>query len=437
MNYIKLVNKENPLKKDYTPTGLVEITDFVESSVIKGNMKIHYKAYQAFKEMQESALKENHKIFINSCFRSYKEQTDILCYFINKIGYDEAIKRVALPGCSEHQTGLAIDFAILESIDDNGKHYVKGEDMWEDEASKWVYENCHKFGFILRYPKGKFGFTNQDAEPWHIRYVGVMDATIMKEKNLTLEEYYNLKNIKHNKFKSEIPVIGVVGRVIRSDQGHEVISTGEYYRKCLNRNNAAVFTIQPPQDIIYNDYSPKDVPRLKQSEKDILDFALQRLDGIILPGGSKWYEFDEYICKYALEHNIPLLGICLGMQTMAYIDNLSARTPKFKTYLNEESDIDHYQIGPDYVHAVNIKPTSPLGKLLKQQTIMVNSRHNYNIGELTNEFTVYGYSPDGIPEYMTNGKSATAVQWHPEIMAEYDLNNKLLIEAFVNTCRGE
>ena len=79
---------------------------------------------------------------------------------------------------------------------------------------------------------------------------------------------------------------------------------------------------------------------------------------------------------------------------------------------------------------------SPLRDLLKQDIIMVNSRHSYNIGEITHEFKTYGYSTDGIPEYIYNGKNAFGVQWHPELMAEYDLNNKKLIEDFVNKCRG-
>ena len=435
MNNLILVNKNNRLEKNYIPKGLIEISDFVEGDIVDYKLKINYNAYEHFLEMQKDALKFGHQIFINSAYRSYEEQCNTLCHFIKKLGYEEAMKRVAEPLTSEHQTGLAIDFAILESVEESQKHYVKGEDMWDHEASIWVYENCHKYGFILRYPKGKVGYTGQVPEPWHIRYVGVIDATVIKEKNITLEEYYNIKNIKHNKIKSVIPVIGIVGRVVKTSDNYDVISTGEYYRKCVVRNNASVVTIQPPQDLIYNSYTPKEVPRLKNSEKAILDAQLSRLDGIILPGGSKWYEFDEYVCSYALEHNIPLLGICLGMQTISYVDNLKNGHPKYKTYHNEESDIDHYQIGPEYVHQVKLK-NSPLRDLLKQDIIMVNSRHSYNIGEVTHEFKPYGYSTDGIPEYIYNGKNAFGVQWHPELMAEYDLNNKKLIEDFVNKCRG-
>ncbi len=434
MDTLILVNKFNKLNKNYIPEGLIEITDFIESTIIEGNMKVNEKAYNAFLLLQNEAKKNGYEIFINSAYRSYKDQKKTLIKFIEKEDYEEAIRRVALPGHSEHQTGLAIDFAILESIDDNGKHYVKGWEMWEHKISMWVYENAHKFGFILRYPKDKEIVTGQTGEPWHLRYVGPKHATIMYNMKYTLEEYLDYLNKNFNKDTAKIPLIGVVGRVEYSDKNLPIISTGEYYRKCLVRNGASVITIQPPQDVLYNEITPRDVPRLNFKEKEILDNILKHLDGILIPGGSKWYEYDEYICEYALDNDIPLLGICLGMQTIGYVDNKKAGTPKFKTYAND-SEIDHNQLGPEYVHCVNLKKGSKIYDLLKQDTIMVNSRHSYNIGELNNEFKVYGYSSDGIPEYFENGKNAMGVQWHPELMAEYDKNNQELMKYFVESCR--
>ena len=434
MDNLILVNKYNKLHSNYVPEGLIEITDFIESTIIEGNMKVNEKAYNAFLLLQKEALKNGHQIFINSAYRSYKDQKKTLINFIDKLDYEEAISRVALPGHSEHQTGLAIDFAILESIDEGGKHYVKGWDMWEDNAANWVYQNAHRFGFILRYPKDKEIVTGQMGEPWHLRYVGTKHATLIYNMKFTLEEYLDYINKDFNKDTTKIPLIGIAGRVEYSDKNLPVISTGEFYRKSMVRNGASVITIQPPQDVVYNEITPRDVPRLSYKDKEILDNILSKLDGIILPGGSKWYEFDEYICEYALDHDIPLLGICLGMQTISYIDNRKARVPKFKTYIND-SEIDHNQLGPEYVHAVNLRKGSKIYELLGQDTIMVNSRHSYNIGEENNEFKVYAYSSDGIPECIENGKNAMGVQWHPELMAEYDKNNQELMKYFVETCR--
>ena len=102
---------------------------------------------------------------------------------------DEAYKLVALPGTSEHQTGLAVDFAYYE----NG---IYNDDVKEDDKEAiWLKNNCWKYGFILRYPKGKEHITGYKFEPWHFRFVGPKLAKKIYEENITLEEYYQNFNI--------------------------------------------------------------------------------------------------------------------------------------------------------------------------------------------------------------------------------------------------
>ena len=57
---------------------------------------------------------------------------------------------------------------------------------------KWLKNNAHRAGFIIRYLKGKEHITGYSYEPWHIRYVGDI-ATEIYEKGITLEEYHNEK----------------------------------------------------------------------------------------------------------------------------------------------------------------------------------------------------------------------------------------------------
>ena len=91
---------------------------------------------------------------------------------------------VANPGFSEHQTGLAMDISSLSANRD------LTEEFGETIEGKWLKENAHLFGFILRYPKGKESITGYQYEPWHFRYVGEKVAPIIFSKNLTLEEYF-------------------------------------------------------------------------------------------------------------------------------------------------------------------------------------------------------------------------------------------------------
>ena len=101
------------------------------------------------------------------------------------LSYMEAYKissnTVTVPGASEHQIGLAIDF-----ISDT--YTSLNEGFGNSQAGKWLAENSYRYGFILRYPKGKEDITGIIYEPWHFRYVGIDAAEIIYNENITLEE---------------------------------------------------------------------------------------------------------------------------------------------------------------------------------------------------------------------------------------------------------
>lgn len=137
-------------------------------------------AENAFKKMQSAAAAEGLNIYISSGFRSYEYQSGLYERYANRDGYAAADRYSARPGHSEHQTGLAFD---LNTIDDS---------FADTREGKWVAENCHKYGFIIRYPKGKEDITGYMYESWHIRYLGVDMATKVYESGKTLEEYFGI-----------------------------------------------------------------------------------------------------------------------------------------------------------------------------------------------------------------------------------------------------
>lgn len=118
---------------------------------------------------------------INSAYRSKKAQEDLYAQYEKDYGKDYAKAYVAIPGMSEHHTGLGIDL----NVNRNGAiSYVES-----DEGCQWFREKCQEYGFILRYPKDKVHLTGINHESWHYRYVGVPHAQIMEDLNLCLEEY--------------------------------------------------------------------------------------------------------------------------------------------------------------------------------------------------------------------------------------------------------
>lgn len=181
-----LVNKENMLSIDYIPKNMY-IVDNNENNFrnylidnIKPMLRMEVKPY--IEKLIYDANNNGINIIVDSAFRSGNYQQMILDKVISEKG-NEAYKLVALPGASEHQTGLAVDFAIYE----NG---IYNDDIKEDDKEAiWLKDNAWKYGFILRYPKGKEDITGFNFEPWHYRFVGLELAFELYQTNQTLEEY--------------------------------------------------------------------------------------------------------------------------------------------------------------------------------------------------------------------------------------------------------
>ena len=178
MNYLKLVNRDNLLKKNYIPHNLID-----SQSKYRKNIKINKKVLTMFNKMKRAMLKENYFIDIMSGYRSYEYQEKIYHKLIKEKGFNYAFRHIAPPGGSEHQTGLAIDICVYR----NDKCYIEYE-IKDFEETTWLNHNAHRFGFILRYPEGKEEITGYNYEPWHFRYVG-NKASYIYYNQLTLEEY--------------------------------------------------------------------------------------------------------------------------------------------------------------------------------------------------------------------------------------------------------
>ena len=131
--------------------------------------------------MAKAAKKENYTIIAMSSYRSYSYQENLYAKYVKQDGKEAADTYSGRPGYSEHQTGLAVDIY-------NGKEdYTNFE---RTKEFKWMQKHAHEYGFILRFPKDKEKETGYKYESWHYRYVGKNIATIIKNKNISYEEYY-------------------------------------------------------------------------------------------------------------------------------------------------------------------------------------------------------------------------------------------------------
>lgn len=188
-SYTVLVNREHLISKDYIPGDLVipNISFSFYGRYEKSYMR--QRAARALEDLFAGAKKKGYTLKGVSAYRSYERQKQIYDNNVRSRGTAQTDKVSAVPGSSEHQTGLSIDV----SSDSVGCSIETS--FGSTKEGKWLKKNCYKYGFIIRYPKNKTKITGYSYEPWHIRYVGKNLAKYLYQNKLTLEEYYKTTTV--------------------------------------------------------------------------------------------------------------------------------------------------------------------------------------------------------------------------------------------------
>lgn len=192
-DYLVLVNKYSQLPDNWEKS--VELVS--AKNAWDEDVKIEKETYEKYKQFEKTLKKEGIIIKLDSIYRSVKEQQELWDMWSKDPdkGIEYAKKYAAVPGYSEHHTGLAVDIVIEK----DGKLIAENEDMI---AEKEIFAKIHKkladYGFILRYLKDRDDITGYTYEPWHLRYVGSEKiAKEIMDKDITFEEYLeSIKDIK-------------------------------------------------------------------------------------------------------------------------------------------------------------------------------------------------------------------------------------------------
>lgn len=171
-----LVNSSYPIRTDYQPE-LVEVeSDYAQIQLEQKTAAVLNGVLQA--------ICANDRILAVSGYRTMEEQQAIYMDSLQENGKEFTEKYVAVPGHSEHQTGLAIDLGLRKREID----FIRPDFPYEGICESFR-RRAIRYGFVERYEKGKEEVTGIAHEPWHFRYVGYPHSEIMKEKNMALEEY--------------------------------------------------------------------------------------------------------------------------------------------------------------------------------------------------------------------------------------------------------
>lgn len=222
------------------------------------------------------------------------------------------------------------------------------------------------------------------------------------------------------------PLIGIIARCELSETKMNLNVVHEAERIAILKSGGIPILLLPPQLVEYNNEVPREMKRLSDEEKALLQTQIDMCDGILMPGGDKMYEYDRYVTEYVLQSKKPLLGICMGMQLMC-------------TYNKEiileinNSKICHFSKNQK-AHIVYVKEHSKLRQICKKDRFVVNSRHHRHVVD-ANGFLVVARTEDGVIEAIEGDGDVfqLGVQWHPELDYEQNEESRQIFQAFINS----
>ena len=226
-------------------------------------------------------------------------------------------------------------------------------------------------------------------------------------------------------------VVGIVGRAYYNKDKQKIFQVNEDIRRYFSKySDVVVISLLPTNSNYYVDVSMgNDI--LAEDDKKRIDYVLDMCDAFVVPGGTYYYKFDEYIINYAIKNNKPLLAICLGFQCMCSMFANNRNSFDMTKKLDNDS---HYGNREKYIHSIKIDKDSLLYKIIKKDTIKINSiHHDYIAKDMGMDILrVSAVSHDGLVEAVEypNKKFILGVQWHPEYLD--DDNSRKIFDSFIS-----
>lgn len=224
-------------------------------------------------------------------------------------------------------------------------------------------------------------------------------------------------------------LIGIVGRAYYNKDDQKIFQINEDLRRVFSRYDDVVTTLILPMDDDYYVDLKMGEDKFDNGSKKRLDYLLDKCDGFIVPGGTYWYNLDEYVIDYAVRNNKPLLAICLGFQAMCSM--YACNRDKFDMTSKLGND-NHYGNRYSYIHENIILDNTKLKNILGKDKILVDSVHHDYIDFEFNDLIKSAVSLDGVLEAveLSDKDFIIGVQWHPEYIL--DDNSIKLFDSFIN-----
>lgn len=227
-------------------------------------------------------------------------------------------------------------------------------------------------------------------------------------------------------------IIGIVGRVYYNKDNQKIIQLNDFLRRTLANYKDVVSILLLPTN--KDDYLSIEMgsDKIDKLDKEKLDYLLDMCDGFVVPGGTQWYKFDEYVIKYAMDKKKPLLAICAGFQCLCSM--CAMKRNKFDMTEKLKND-KHYGKPEEYIHRNIIIKDTLLGKILGKDIIKVNSVHHDYIDFSMVDLKVASISEDNIIEAveLPNHPFLIGIGWHPEYLMDNEAIK--IFDYFINTMK--
>lgn len=218
-----------------------------------------------------------------------------------------------------------------------------------------------------------------------------------------------------------------------------ILGTSEYMKTNDAFYDVYKYSNNYIKKIVENDAVPLLIPLV---DDKLIEETLDMCDGLLLPGGSYIKEVNFKVIDYFYQRKKPILGICMGMQTLAmYSVNIENKERK-RIIKPIDTGVDHWPIEvirknlTTLAHKDYVNEDSLLYKILDRKEIIVNSLHHNTITEVGSSFKVVARSEDNLIEaieYNGSDRFVLGVQFHPEVLPQY--NN--IFKTFINRCKDD
>lgn len=228
------------------------------------------------------------------------------------------------------------------------------------------------------------------------------------------------------------PLIGIVAKYLKKDSyyGWSWMRVSNSLRGAIIKNGGAVVAILPQtQNLNFQAVDEHDETIMSEEEKEAFTRFLDACDGIILQGGLNSAYYEEFTAKYCYEHDIPLLGICAGYNTI--IRALGGTTIKLDTDKHEKP-LEKYS------HGLKITDENSLYfSIVKEKEFLINSIHQYVGDVIPTNLSVVARSDDGQVEVVEakNKKFYMGIKYHPELLCDFDEKQNEIFKAYINACK--